>query len=73
MSTEKQDGAPPALGCIGLVRRFDFDRCCARIAIAQQRMNIAPTCDETAYWCRIWRARRRIYRIASKRELHLLA
>lgn len=52
----------------GLVRRFDFARCSARIAAAQQMMNIAPTVETTAYWCRIWRARRRIYRIASLRE-----
>ena len=53
--------------------RFDFDRCSARIATAQQRMNIAPTSEETAYWVRIWRARRRIYRIASNRDIHLSA
>ena len=51
-------------GVEGEKMNVDLDRCSARIAAAQQRMNIAPTASETAYWCRIWRARRRIYRIA---------
>lgn len=53
------------------MKPFDFERCSARIRTAQQMMNVAPTADLTAYWCRIWRARRRVYRIASKREIHL--
>lgn len=50
---------------------FDFERCDARILQAQQAMSTAPTVELTAYWCRIWRARRRTLRIAMKHQLRL--
>lgn len=33
-----------------------------RISEAQQKMNVASTEDSTAYWIRVWRARRKCYR-----------
>lgn len=47
---------------------FDHIRAHARIHDAQQSMNIAPTPETTALWCRIWRARRRILRHAENRK-----
>lgn len=50
---------------------MDLDLAARRIHAAQQKMNTVQTMEETAFWCRIWRARRRIYRIATKKTLHL--
>ncbi len=50
---------------------MDLDLEVRRIAEAQRKMNTVSTTNETAYWCRIWRARRRIYRIATMKTLHL--
>lgn len=50
---------------------IDMAKASRRIAIATEKMNTAPTIELTAYWVRIWRARRRIYRIAATKQIHL--
>lgn len=40
---------------------FDPAKASQRIALAQQRLNTAPSENLTHYWFRIWRARRRTY------------
>ena len=47
---------------------FNYSKAQDRIAYAQQRMNTAPSEKLTAYWFRIWRARRRTLGLYDRKQ-----
>ena len=63
LETSRLRRKPTALSHI---KRFDPVMGAARIETARQRMNVAPTAEETACWYRIWRARLRAFRFVPK-------